>query len=219
MITYVIHYNKLTERKEYLQSKLPQAMFIDSYGQNDLTIEQELSYNPDPHLWRKKCEGMYTEIPSFAKMTKGMISCTIGHRETLKLINKLKTSALVLEDDAILCHDFEYHFNNIHQYAKDIDWDIIFLGGAFPHTITKTIRQYGPFLLKDHPASNTVCAYLIKPNIAGLIAAKLETFTLPVDFEVNYIMKEYNMNVWHVQPYLIREGTSAGFYKSSQERI
>jgi GR25 family glycosyltransferase involved in LPS biosynthesis len=217
---YVIHYDKLVERREYLEKVLPQAHFITKYGRDSLAQSWfDNCYLEDEARWHRHCMGLYRECPPFSTLTKGMISCGIGHAETWDLVHEINEPALILEDDAILCNNFDSHFKEAWEGIQKLpDWDVVFIGGAFPDDICKTLGKKGNLLLKDHPASNTVCAYIIRPEAAANLYQKIYPFTLPIDFAMNYWMKKLSMKVWHVVPYIIREGTSAGFYKSSQVR-
>lgn len=219
--TYVIHYDKLTERREYLEKMLPHAKFVTEFGQDKLGQSWfDNCYFEDKARWHRQCEGLYRESPPFNKLTKGMISCGIGHIETWKRVADGGIPCIILEDDAILCNNFEEEYDKVAVNISKLNgnWDVIFIGGAFPHDICKTLAKKESLHLKDHPASNTVCGYIISPSAAELLYEKSYPFTLPIDFAMNYWMKKLCMKVWHVVPYIIREGTSAGFYQSSQVR-
>lgn len=217
---YIIHYDKLTERRKYLSKALKQmdAAFVVHYGKEYLKQEHLDMYDPNEETWNKQCRGLYKEVPPFAKLTKGMISCSVGHIKTLKHISYRGVPCLILEDDAVLCDNFQEELDKVLETMKEVKWDVVFIGGAFPHDICPTMATHKNLLLKNHPASNTVCSYIVSPDAAFKLWYYLKNFTLPIDFAMNYVMKELNMKVWHVSPYLIREGTSAGIYKSSQER-
>lgn len=214
---YIVHYYELTDRRNYLEKALPSAHFITRYNFENLTSDQINSYNPCKDTWGiKSCSsGVF---PEFRKLTPGMISCLMGHREVLRFISENDENAIILEDDAILNNGVNHEVlsgvvNNAPSH------DILFLGGGFPHQIAPEVGVIcPPYRKKGHPASNTVCAYAVTNAAAKKIVAGLETFTMPIDFELNYIMQKEDMEVWHHIPYLIREGSSIGIYKSSQER-
>ena len=95
------------------------------------------------------------------------------------------------------------------------------VGGAFDHSIYETLwGETDNILRKNHPATNTVCAYIIKPNIATLLSHKIykNRVVLPIDFEYNHWFKELDLKVCHYVPYLFREGSSIGVFKGSQTR-
>lgn len=176
-------------------------------------------YNPDPGIWDFQCEGMYQKIPPFRELSNGSISCAIGHIKILELVSQQQENCLIIEDDALLCHDFDYKLkilsNNLSHHNN---WDIVFIGGGFAHTVAPTLasvqkKDFG-WILKGHPASNTVCSYIVNPISADILAKSLQKFTLPIDFAINYAMKENDMKVWHIQPYLISEGSKT-VYESS----
>jgi len=225
MKTFIVHYDKLTERKAYLDSVLDKPAYITEYGVDSFGFDKmsKIFYLPDKAVWDKQCsiyDGILVDPPQFKEMTPGMISCSIGHVMIWDYVAGQDDNVLILEDDAILCNSFYAHFSRLMK-KLDIqhpDWDVFFVGGAFHHSICRTIQDEGELLKKDHPASNTVCGYVIKPRSANLLFDKIVPFSLPIDFAMNYWMKELKFNVWHANPYLIREGTSAGYYTSSQVR-
>lgn len=216
---YIIHYYKLHSRREYLKNIL-QGHFVTRYCPEMLSHEEKQSYKADPELWKVRCEDMYQEIPPFSPLKEGMVSCSIGHREVLKHISRNHDQAIILEDDAILngnIADVNSTLNVLINTAPK-NWDVLFLGGAFPHTVAPSKGFMYPWICKGHPASNTVCAYAVTKKSAGKLAESLEAFTLPIDFEFNYAMKKNDMSAWHLHPYFFLEGSSRGIYKTSQDR-
>lgn len=222
MKTFIVHYDKLTDRKEYLDKVLKSPAYITEYGADRFGFDKmsRIFYLPDKDIWKKQIQGLYREDPPYKEMTPGMVSCAIGHVAIWDYVAGQDDLVLIIEDDAILCNDFYAHLDRLIKKLNNIDqlWDVFFVGGAFHHDICRTLRDEGELLQKDHPASNTVCGYVLKPNAANRLYDKTVPFTLPIDFAMNYAMKELKMRVWHANPYIIREGTSAGFYPSSQVR-
>jgi len=213
--TYIIHHTPLKDRKEYLLRTLPWAQFIEN-------SEYLISYHNDPTLWESRTSGLYSETIPSRVLSGGDMDCTTKHFEALTRISNLSVPGLILEDDAILLEGFWECLNETIQIKNSHLWDILFIGGAFPHTVAPTLSydDKSPFVLKGHPCTNTVCSYIVKPKIATAIAHRLYKFgaALPIDFEFNYICRELGLMVCHYLPYVVQEGSSAGYYKGSQVR-
>lgn len=217
---YCVHYDKLTERRKYIEStQVKYCEFITK----QYNIEHYVFYNPSPTLWSERCKKIYDNIlkeqPSFRELKLGDLACLDKHLEALVKGQFLKTPFLVIEDDIIQNSDFfKASYELLSHYEH---WDVAIIGGAFPHQIIKTIHEISPNIIKkDHPATNTVSAYMIKPMAATRLASAIlkNKFVLPVDYEYNYWFKELNFDVVHYIPYVFQEGSSAGYYKGTQER-
>lgn len=212
--TFIIHHKPLADRKVYLDRVLPDAMYItdDKIGPR---------YINTVDAWNNKVNGVYDGEFPYRPLTTGDISCANKHYEALGETSMLTVPALILEDDAIILEGLKQCLWEVIQKRNNSFWDLLFIGGAFPHTVAPTLHYDpdSPFVLKGSPCTNTVCSYIVKPDIAAAIAHKLSKgITLPIDFEFNYICKELNLRVSHYLPYVVREGSSAGYYKGSQSR-
>lgn len=212
---YIIHHKPLADRKQYLQSVLPWAQYIES-------SEYELGQVGSPASWKQRTSGLYSEEIPYRQLSPGDIDCSTKHYEALTRISNLSVPGLILEDDAILLEGFWECLEEVVQEKNSNKCEVLFIGGAFPHTVAPTLHYdpESPFVLKGHPCSNTTCAYIVKPNVAAAIAHQLYKFgaVLPIDFEMNYIAKKLDLKVSHYLPYVVLEGSSAGYYRGSQSR-
>lgn len=220
---YIIHHPPLVERKAYLSHALPFAQFIEK-------TELDICCEPDERAWKKRTEGMYGgEIP-FRELAWGDYDCIEKHYAALTYTSNQTVPSLILEDDAILLEGFWECLHQVVQKENYNQWDVLFIGGAFPHTVAPSKyptdkypqleESFLPFVPKGHPCSNTVCSYIVKPEVAALLAHHIWTkgVVLPIDFEMNYMCKELDLKVCHYLPYVVQEGSSAGYYKGSQVR-
>jgi GR25 family glycosyltransferase involved in LPS biosynthesis len=218
MKKYIIHYPKLTERKAYIESRnLQDVEWVSKWNREDFAVEPPERYIACPKLWNRKLGDYYNSKADFRAMKPGDLACSENHIETWKMIADTETS-LVLEDDAIFCNFFDEIFDQTTLACPN--FDVLFVGGAFYHEdVAKTTEQIGNFYKKSHPSTNTVCAYVLSKNAAQKLCKIAESgYTLPIDFEMNYWFDVLGFNVYHHIPYLIREGTNAGFYKTCQQR-
>lgn len=216
---FVVHYDKLTDRYDYLKKNIPFAQFITEPQDN--LEDTYFKYHNDPKLWKERTSGLYGGEVPFRELKHGDKACFHKHMEALTKAYIYNTLCLILEDDAVLKPNFWKCFEHI--FRKDVHlWDILFIGGAFHHTVAPTISMIedSPIVLKGHPCSNTVSAYIVKPRAAIALTHFFSKngFTLPVDFEYNYAIKELGLRPAHYLPYMTYEGSSAGIYKGTQTR-
>ncbi len=218
MKKHIIHYPKLTDRKEYIESqKLQDVEWMSKWNREDFALQPPEKYIPCPKLWHRKLSDYYKTKSDFRLLKPGDLACAENHIETWKTIADTDTG-LVLEDDVIFCDFFNEIFD---QTILDCpNFDVLFVGGGFYHEdVAQTTQQIGSFYQKSHPSTNTVCAYVLSRRAAQKLCKIAESgYTLPIDFEMNYWFDILDFDVYHHIPYLIREGTSAGYYKTCQQR-
>lgn len=222
--TYIIHYDKLTERKKYLKPLVINDIWYENINKENISKEQiEQYYNPSPEEWTKRCTNIYANMPKYRVLKPGSISCNINHMLAWKdFIEKDNYPyGLFLEDDIILHNNF---YDKLYKILKIIPaCDAIFIGGGFDHNIAPTIKtikindEYY-FLSKGTPATNCLCSYVLTKNIATKIYDYLFNykFVLPIDFELNYLFYLFKSHIIHISPMLCFEGSSSGYYQSSQ---
>jgi GR25 family glycosyltransferase involved in LPS biosynthesis len=223
--TYIIHYPKLLERKKYLDKVCTNPIWCSYVSRETLdqnTIKKY--YCNNPLLWYTRVKELYKEEPPFREMKAGDLSCSINHIMAWKdfIDNDKNNLGLFFEDDIILCENFYTQLNTILYNSPN--FDILFIGGGFPHTVAPTISSEYidgfEFIVKNHPATNCLCSYILTKNTAQhMYNFIIENKTvLPIDFEVNYILKLLDTKVIHLNPMLCIEGSVAGIYNSTQSR-
>lgn len=223
--TYVIHYNKLKERKSYLSPLLKNAVWQE-YPDRDIIKQEEIDYwyKKDRDEWFNRCYGLYKVDIPFRELKTGDVCCSLGHITSWRMFleNDNTEWALFLEDDVILCDDFYSKLHNIMEIKPKCD--AMFLGGGFDHTIAPTILEKNiggfNFILKDHPATNCLCSYMLHRDIAEQMLRYLSSnkTVAPIDFEVNFLFRMFRATVYHIIPMLCIEGSSQGRYQSVQIR-
>jgi len=224
---YIIHYSKLTERKEsikkYFDKEYLNLNFIEKYDQEDIISKKDLpkKYVPDEALFNEKVKLWGRNSISFNKLNNAEISCEMKHLEALNMISSSnKDFGLILEDDVIPINiEFEKIINNI--IRKNIDWDVLFLGtGIGENFIKSKISIYDKILKRNivnptHPATNCAEAYLIKKDAAAKIYKNIQEFNMAWDWELAYSFKELGMKIkWYIPP-LFYQGSVSGEFKSA----
>jgi GR25 family glycosyltransferase involved in LPS biosynthesis len=205
---FVIHYTKLTERKEYIQKHLPERgileyEFVETHNQEDLTEEEKNRFALSPPKTSLFCK----------------------HLETIQTISDKNEYALILEDDVILCDNF---LEKLKEYWKQIppDWDMIFIGdGANLHIEAERIRPdqyfYEP---KMHQAffgiagaSRCSDSYFIRNPCAKRITHYVKTqwrkTSLPYDWWLNKAVYELGLKVYWVEPTIVTQGSACGLFQ------
>ena len=221
--TYVIHYTKLLERRNFienffLENNYKNYQFIEKYDREELT-EEVLNnfYNPSPEQYDKTIKKTYLDkcVP-FRNLRPAELSCTIKHFEAMKKItNETKEFALIVEDDIIPINNFANNFNNYLEKTPK-DWDVIFMGNCCSLRISAHGNNNGKVaFLKEHPASKCTDSFLIKKHLAEKITNRQEKFSTIIDWELSYLFHKFNAKVYWWEPHLVLQGSELGTYKSS----
>ena len=221
--TYVMHYTPLKDRREFIDRQLlnqgiSDAEFITEFDKEDLT-EQDLSaYNKDKDLHKELCEisrkphGLIGESPySYEELSPSSISLNLKHLEAFRrFLDQELRYGLFLEDD---CRFIEHKdIQDVIQNAPP-NWDVLFIGGAFDHRVINVASIYSAspstqhdYVLARHPATNTTSSIIYNQSSVRRFLPYVESFCLPIDWQLNYAFHKLNLNVYHTYPYLCTQG-------------
>jgi glycosyl transferase family 25 len=211
MKIFIIHYDKLTKRKENMTNQLKkfnlEHEFISNHGKESLT---------------------YEEKQMFRNISNGEISVALHHMECYKrIVQENIDYALILEDDAVLCNNF---IEILVNYFKELpsDWDMLFIGDGCGLHIDKKVliptkHIYKKNIVPDGQTheGGTRCldSYLITNKCARIITEKLKlpnyTILVPADLWMNCVIRNNNFNVYWAEPTIVTQGSEKGIYKSS----
>jgi GR25 family glycosyltransferase involved in LPS biosynthesis len=219
---YIVHYHLLTERLEYLTTKLGK---LERYKiiciERDYPEQIGIHYRGiDVGKWISKCKYLYPSFPRPRSLVRPEIACASTHFLAWEFhcASNDKEWALVIEDDATWDGDFLTRAHEALENAPSIA-DAVFLGGGFPHeSVSTTIGATPPYFLKKHPATNTVVGYALRTRILANLLNCCDEFTLPIDWELAYRLYFVNSVVFHHIPYLVQEG-SKSIYNSNVEKL
>lgn len=64
------------------------------------------------------------------KRTPGSLGCMMGQYEIMQEAHRIGKSAMVLEDDLIICSDLKERLNHFGDFLQDVDWSVAWLGGT-----------------------------------------------------------------------------------------
>lgn len=225
MKIYIIHYKKLVDRKQYLSNKLQDLNyeFVEHLDRDNFEMN-DIFYGKNEKLWYERIEGLYNfgfQNPKYRDLQTSEICNALSHLYAIEktIIENLDFS-IILEDDAILDENF---IKNMEYTLKNIpdNFDFVFFGSAFTMqglddaTNSRSIKICDKLYKKEHGTARTVDGYIISNKACKLLKEKIKEIVLPFDFELNFFLKEYNMNVYWHEPGFIQQGSSTGAYRSS----
>jgi GR25 family glycosyltransferase involved in LPS biosynthesis len=211
MKIFVIHYDKLIDRKQKIINQMKKYNlnfeFISNHGKENLTQE-------DKNMFRN--------------LSDGEMSVALHHIECFKrIVSESHECALVLEDDIVLCDNFIYFLN---LYIKNLpqNWDMLFIGDGCGLHIDKKILRKNQYIYKkdninfgnpNEGATRCLDSYIINKKATEIIVEKLKlpnyTICVPADFWMNCVIRNNRFNVYWAEPTIVTQGSEKGFYKSS----
>jgi len=225
--TYVMHCERLTERREHIEKTLrgmdiynyyliTNEMDDDWFSYSGFYEDNELKAREYTQVWLDKHpDATYNHN----KLSAASISlCWKWYNALKRFVDSSENDyGLFLEDDCSFDKSVnEKHIDLIIKLA-DIPYnrtrsiaDVIFLGGAFDHSIlnfTETLyfdvdSLVDTLLIADHPSTNTTSSLIINKSAAKKILDVLCPFYLPIDWQFNHIFKELDLTVSHTYPYI-----------------
>lgn len=212
-----MHYTPLSERKGFVLDQLSTAgisdfEFITEFDREDLTDEDLLKYDRDPDVHKRVSEisrrphGFAGSLQyNYEQMSLSSVSLNLKHLEAFKrFLDQDLDFALFLEDDCRFTNSTKVE--TVIEQAPE-NWDVIFLGGAFSHGIITPISLVGgSYILAQHPSTNTTSSIIYNKDSVRKILPHMESFCVPIDWQLNYAFYKANLNVYHTYPYLCTQG-------------
>ena len=208
---YLLHYSKLIDRKNRLNDILPfEVQWVEDEPSEDEFLQL---YNNNVNDWNTRC------IPPhpYRELKRSDISLLYKHYKTYQdIVTNKYEKVLILEDDIVF--DDNFHMFNMFIDSTPKDWDLIFIGQGCNLRVPQNFLIPGQYSYKvNHPASKCTDAYCITYEAAKKILQTMAPFTFPIDFELNYQMKLYNMNVYWMEPPLMKlAGSECGMFHTTK---
>lgn len=228
MKAFVCHYTKLSDRKKYLDSKLPSLGFTDVewVTENDIqTYNIDKVYDSSPNALAKRNETAFVHFGTKKQrpLKKAEIEITLQHFEAYRrIVDQKLPMAVVFEDDVLFKKTFTDRF---HRYIEELpdDWDILYFGrGCGGHYAPMSISErFNNLFGKKHVFKNKECrsrfsdSYVITAQAAEMILAQCFPFHMPIDWELNYLQSSMGMNIYWSEPTITYQGSKSGAYSSS----
>lgn len=224
--SFIIHYTKLKERKEFMDYQLSKNPLIDyeyinEFDADDLTPDViDKFYEKSPEIYKKKTENLWSRADSeYRELNLPEISCTLKHLEALKRASKTDGISLILEDDCCFSDDFYTKLEKKMSLLPN-DWDAVFLGsGCGSWFQSQKIKEYKivaeNILKANHPSTNCAECYLVNKKSATKIINNAFPFHMISDWELAYLFYKLDMNIYWIYPSLAEQGSKNGMYKST----
>lgn len=203
MKIFVIHYDKLSERKVNMIKQLKEnnidAEFISNKGKDVLTNNDKMP---------------------FSNINDAEISLFLHHIECFKkIIENQDEFALILEDDAIFDNIF---FETLKNYLIHLpsNWDMLFIGdGCGIHVPQDYLDKYKKCNIFRAHSTRCADSYLITQSCAKrfLEIFNNETFlcNLPIDLWYNLTISSENIKVFWAEPTIVTQGSENEKFKSA----
>ncbi len=212
---YVVHYEKNLDRRAYLEPLLLQlgneVEFCSYPRRSELTPELiDRYYTHDEAGARRAARHQRDFLP---RMNEGGIAATISHFEIFKkAIAEIDTTCLILEDDVLLNPNFEW-FNHFLTRTPE-DWEAIFLGDGCNMHHRPLIENQVAYR-REREVTRCADSIIYKKSLLEKIVANYQTFTQPIDWELELILLELGAHVYWWEPTLVTQGTERGVYTSN----
>ena len=213
LITYVIHYTPLKERKQFLLNEFSKHSliyhFIEDYDRENLSDEDLKIFDTN-------------------KVKLSMCSNIIKHIDAYRnIMNNEYKYSLILEDDVILDDKFEDKLNKGLEQLPD-DYDMLFIGNGCNLHIPLIKRRPDKFIYKrgreptvwgGNGGTRCTDSYLVSKKGAKKLMSyisKLEgAINMPSDWWLNQVIRDLKLEIYWMEPTIVTQGTENGKFKSS----
>lgn len=215
LITYVIHYTPLKERKHFQLYQLDKLslknnVFIEKYDKENLEVDDLIKFN-------KK------------KINLGTISLFRKHIYTIELIQKSNFKYnLVLEDDVILDKNFN---NKLSKALKQLpnDYDMLLIGNGCNLHIPMSTQKPNKFIYKKcneptrwggNGATRCTDSYFVSKKCAEKLINYItkickNSINQNSDWWLNEVIRDLKLEIYWMEPTIVTQGTQNGKYSSS----
>ena len=195
---YIIHYDKLVERKEHIEKQIKDFS----------NVEWILNKNPE--------DLNESELSLFSgNLSQGSKSLTMKHIETFKRIVKEDIEyALVFEDDVILNNNFIYDYEEIKEEFMKSDFEICFIGSGCGLKVTK----YTGILSDSKHQTRCTDSYIIKKSLCKKlldIYIEYPHYSVNIDFIMNKWFSDYKIKTCWSFKSIVKQGSQNGSFKRS----
>ena len=218
---YIVHYTKLTDRKEFMEKQL-----VESRLSEHLKLEWVTQFDRE-NITKEDVLEHYTFNPQIMSrpLSMGEIANHLAHGYIIEKIANSDRPALILEDDIILKPNFVENLNRCLMAAPD-DWEILTIGGDYIDGSGKydeNSKDVEGEIIMEVPdrICTTVSCYVMRPSVAKRIVDHrlFYRFSAPIDENLVHILPEIQPRIYWAYPFIAHEGSKADLFSTSfQER-
>jgi hypothetical protein len=207
---FIIHYDKLLDRKKYLIDYFLKNN-IDNFEFRNLYQREYLTDNIKNYYFKfnNLTPDLNNLTPDLNNLNPAQICITIEHIETYREIitNCLNENDwyLILEDDAIFCDNF---IEKLNCHMENIPTDAEYLDICDYFTITGNNvwdRQY---------VTRTNCSYLIKKKTCEKLLNTIIPFEFAIDLELNKQITIHGIKTYWSTQSLVHGGSGSHYSAS-----
>ena len=211
LIVYIIHYTPLKERKIFLLDQINKHSlnyhFIEDYDREKL-LDKDLKIF-DKNLSRSLCGLTLAHIDSYRK-----------------IINNDYKYNLIIEDDVIFDSQFKDKLKKGLKQLPD-SYDMLFIGDGCDLHIPKNQLRPSKFVYKKcnektkwggGGATRCTDSYLVSKKCAKKLInyvsqLKEHSVISPIDWWLNKIIKDLNLQIYWMEPTIVTQGSGSGSIK------
>lgn len=211
MKIFIIHYKKLFERKIHILEQLLKHRLFD-YEFVEIDRDELSNYNT---------------IIFEENFSKHQMAICLSHFYIYKKISENYESALVLEDDVILCDNFKYVLEKYLEQLP-ITCDILFIGnGCNLHIEHNNLIPFKNIYKKSleptnwggNGASRCADSYIINKKYSTKLYEYINNLNYkintPIDIWLNKAFIDNNIEVYWCEPTIVTQGSQNGIFKTS----
>lgn len=212
MKLFVLHYSKLVDRKRHILEQFNKQgiidyEFIEKYDKDEITDYESNLFDTN--------------------YKKSTMSLHLKHNYVYKIIAENYESALILEDDVILCDNFIDKLNNYITQLPE-DYDMLFIGNGCnlhieKHKLIPNKNIYEKCLYPTRwggdGASRCCDSYIITKTCANKLCEYInnleDKIKIPIDWWLNVAARDNNFKVYWAEPTIVTQGTQNGLFTTS----
>lgn len=185
----------------------------DELSEDDIDLHYK-SYNKDPETWIDKVKLWPNGISYHEKQCNIFeISLTIKLGKAFQYLKNLQFDhCIIMEDDAVLCDDFDEKFKDFLSKTPN-DWDAIYFGECVGLHLPTHENKVA--YLKAPPSSRGCLGMVFKKKTIDDLASTWFPFNLVSDWEIAYQHFKHKHLVYWWEPTLAKQGSETGIFKSS----
>jgi len=190
---YVVHYAPLKDRMEFMLKQF-NLFNITNYE----FILGPSRYDFDPAIINQTNKQYNTDL------TASIVAISVTHVEIYRdIVKNNYKSCLILEDDAILCADFDKYFN---KYMSTIpaDYDVAFINNGCEMHAESTPDT----IWYKAETTRTCCAYIVTKKACEAILPSIMPVKNGIDQDLNEVIKKENLNVYWCEPTIVSDGSA-----------
>jgi len=211
MKIFVIHYKKLTNRKQFILSQ------FEKYNISDyefIEIDRDELNHHNISMFQKNYDN-------------AAIAISLSHFYAYKQISDKYDNGLIFEDDVVLSDNFIEKINNyITELPKD--YDMLFIGDGCNLHIEQDKLIPNKYIYEKclYPTSwggdgagRCTDSYLVNKECAKTICKYINNLSykinLPFDWWLNIAARDNKFKVYWSEPTIVTQGTQNGLFLSS----